>query len=291
MDQQNMVLIHKRSLYAGSMQWGAYPWETVKCDLYKQVVLIYKWSLEQVWLYPLCYEWWCFLELVNRCACFDPSHAITTLEVAKAMAWNYDPSQSLHVSWQPLWLSNFSLTRIRCSSKCHPKWELVTPLSSHDSRSDVRSYFELLTQYLHGCALHEWNNSYTACHLIEHYVYVATRPYACYGSATIVWNQFNPSWNVNLIILKRKGRSNFGCSRKLKKYATPKLPWATFGFPVSGTERSHESHLIFWSLVSNVIPYRPKSLSQTSWYFFMFLKLSLRKFNWVAQYLKTMSFS
>ncbi len=38
-DQQNMVLIHGWSLYAGSIAWKVYPWGPVKCGLYKQVVL------------------------------------------------------------------------------------------------------------------------------------------------------------------------------------------------------------------------------------------------------------
>ncbi len=51
--QQNEVLIHRWSLYAGSITQKVYPWGPVKCGLYKQVVLIYRWSLEQVWLYFL----------------------------------------------------------------------------------------------------------------------------------------------------------------------------------------------------------------------------------------------
>ncbi len=50
-DQLNVVLIHRWSLYAGSMTWEVYPWGPVKCDLHKQVVFIYRWSLEQVQLY------------------------------------------------------------------------------------------------------------------------------------------------------------------------------------------------------------------------------------------------
>ena len=50
-DQQNVVLIHRWSLYAGSITRKVYPWGPVKCGLYKQVVLIYRWSLEQVRLY------------------------------------------------------------------------------------------------------------------------------------------------------------------------------------------------------------------------------------------------
>ncbi len=50
-DQQNVVLIHRWSLYADSIAWKVYPWGPVKCGLYKQVVFIYRWSLEQVWLY------------------------------------------------------------------------------------------------------------------------------------------------------------------------------------------------------------------------------------------------
>ncbi len=43
-----MVLIHRWSLYAGSIAWKVYLWVLVKCGLYKQVVFIYRWSLEQV---------------------------------------------------------------------------------------------------------------------------------------------------------------------------------------------------------------------------------------------------
>ncbi len=50
-DQQNAVLIHRWSLYTGSITWEVYPCWPVKCGLYKQVVFIYRWSLEQVWLY------------------------------------------------------------------------------------------------------------------------------------------------------------------------------------------------------------------------------------------------
>ncbi len=47
-DQQNVVLIHRWSLYARSIVWKVYTWGPVKCGLYKQVVFIYRWSLEQV---------------------------------------------------------------------------------------------------------------------------------------------------------------------------------------------------------------------------------------------------
>ena len=50
-DQQTVVLIHRWSLYAGSITWKVYPWGLVKCSLYKQVVFIYRWSLDQVRLY------------------------------------------------------------------------------------------------------------------------------------------------------------------------------------------------------------------------------------------------
>ncbi len=50
-DQQNVVLIHRWALYAGSIAWKIYPRGPAKCGLYKQVVFIYRWSLEQVWLY------------------------------------------------------------------------------------------------------------------------------------------------------------------------------------------------------------------------------------------------
>ncbi len=46
-DQQNVVLIHRWSLYAGSITWKEYTWGPVICGLYKQVVFIYRWSLEQ----------------------------------------------------------------------------------------------------------------------------------------------------------------------------------------------------------------------------------------------------
>ncbi len=42
------------SLYAGSITWKVYPWRPAKCGLYKQVVFIYRWSWEQVWLYMKC---------------------------------------------------------------------------------------------------------------------------------------------------------------------------------------------------------------------------------------------
>ena len=47
-DQQSVVLIHMWSLYAGSTVQKVYTWGPVKCGLYKQVVFIYRWSLEQV---------------------------------------------------------------------------------------------------------------------------------------------------------------------------------------------------------------------------------------------------
>ncbi len=49
MDQQNVVLIHRWSLYtAGSIAWKVYTWGPVKCRFYKQVLFIYMWCLEQV---------------------------------------------------------------------------------------------------------------------------------------------------------------------------------------------------------------------------------------------------
>ncbi len=39
-DQQNVVLIHRWSLYVGSITWKIYPWGPVQCGLYKQVVFI-----------------------------------------------------------------------------------------------------------------------------------------------------------------------------------------------------------------------------------------------------------
>ena len=57
-DQQNIVLIHRWSLYAASIKWQVYIWMLVTCGLYKQagglciqVVFIYRWSLEQVCLW------------------------------------------------------------------------------------------------------------------------------------------------------------------------------------------------------------------------------------------------
>ena len=50
-DQQNMVLIHRWSLYAGSITLQVYAWGPAKCGLYKQVVFIYRWSLEPGALY------------------------------------------------------------------------------------------------------------------------------------------------------------------------------------------------------------------------------------------------
>ncbi len=38
-DQQNVVLIHRWSLYAGSIAWKVYTLISVECDLYKQVSL------------------------------------------------------------------------------------------------------------------------------------------------------------------------------------------------------------------------------------------------------------
>ncbi len=46
-----IMLILGCLLYAGSTTWKVYPWGLVKCGLYKQVVFIYRWSLEQVRLY------------------------------------------------------------------------------------------------------------------------------------------------------------------------------------------------------------------------------------------------
>ncbi len=43
--------MYKWSLYAGSITRKVYPWGSVKRGLYKQVILIYRWSLDQVWLY------------------------------------------------------------------------------------------------------------------------------------------------------------------------------------------------------------------------------------------------
>ncbi len=43
-DQQNVIPIHRWSLYAGSIIWKVYLWEPVKCGHYKQVVLIYRGS-------------------------------------------------------------------------------------------------------------------------------------------------------------------------------------------------------------------------------------------------------
>ena len=46
-DKQNVVLIHRWSFYAGSVAWKVYIWGTVYC-LYKQVVFMHRWSLEQI---------------------------------------------------------------------------------------------------------------------------------------------------------------------------------------------------------------------------------------------------
>ncbi len=46
-DQQDMALIHRWPLYAGSTTWKVYPCGPVNCGLYKQVVFMYRWSLEQ----------------------------------------------------------------------------------------------------------------------------------------------------------------------------------------------------------------------------------------------------
>ncbi len=37
-DEQNVVLIHRWSLYAVSLAWKVYTWVPVKCSLYKQMV-------------------------------------------------------------------------------------------------------------------------------------------------------------------------------------------------------------------------------------------------------------
>ncbi len=47
-DQQNMVRIHRWSLYASSITWKIYSWRPVECGLDRRMVFIYKWSLEQV---------------------------------------------------------------------------------------------------------------------------------------------------------------------------------------------------------------------------------------------------
>ena len=64
-DQQSVILIHRWSLYAGYITWKVYPWGLVKCGLYKQVVFIYRWSLEQVQLqYILLYIFDKYLRIV-----------------------------------------------------------------------------------------------------------------------------------------------------------------------------------------------------------------------------------
>ncbi len=50
-NQLNVALIRRWSLYVGLITLKVYPWKPVQCDLYKHVVFIYRWSLEQVWLY------------------------------------------------------------------------------------------------------------------------------------------------------------------------------------------------------------------------------------------------
>ena len=47
-EQQSVIIIHRRSLYAASITWKVYTFWSVNCSLYKQVVFIYRWSLEQV---------------------------------------------------------------------------------------------------------------------------------------------------------------------------------------------------------------------------------------------------
>ncbi len=46
-----MVLIHRWSLYGGLVTCKIFPWGPAKCGLYKQVVFIYRWTLEKVRLY------------------------------------------------------------------------------------------------------------------------------------------------------------------------------------------------------------------------------------------------
>ncbi len=67
-DQQSMVLIHRWSLYAGLITWKVYLWGLVKCGLYKQVVFIYTWSLEEVWLHMYCTP-----------VCFSPQSGLTAV--------------------------------------------------------------------------------------------------------------------------------------------------------------------------------------------------------------------
>ncbi len=50
-EQHNVVLIHRWSLYADLTTWKVYHYGLIKYVLYKQVVFIYRWSLEQVSLY------------------------------------------------------------------------------------------------------------------------------------------------------------------------------------------------------------------------------------------------
>ncbi len=38
--------MHRRSLCAGSILWKVLPWRLVKCGVYKQLVFIYRWSLQ-----------------------------------------------------------------------------------------------------------------------------------------------------------------------------------------------------------------------------------------------------
>ncbi len=60
-DQQNMFIIHRWSLYAGSTAWKVYTRVPVKCGLYKQVVFkqvrLYDLqtfrNFKQIWLYDL----------------------------------------------------------------------------------------------------------------------------------------------------------------------------------------------------------------------------------------------
>ena len=73
-DQQNVVLIHKWSLYADSIAWKVYTWGSVQCGLYKAGVFIYRWSFEQVWLLRgLCIQvvFWAALTVLYLCVFSD----------------------------------------------------------------------------------------------------------------------------------------------------------------------------------------------------------------------------
>ncbi len=68
-DQQKVVLIHRWSLYAGSIAWKVYAGGHINCGLYKQMIFIYRWSLEQVRLYmisqPCLHIWFHIINITD----------------------------------------------------------------------------------------------------------------------------------------------------------------------------------------------------------------------------------